>query len=318
MVAELSPGVSFGEEALVAGMPRNATVSMLTEGRVMRLSKAAFEELILEPTLHRVDWMAAETMVAKGATWLDVRFPDEFEDDGLQGATNVPLGMLRMRLAKLDRTVQHVVYCDDGTRSAAGAFLMAGSGFDVYVLDGGITTPDEIGTIGTAKLTAQDSTTPCASVLNYASDPEPSAAVAAPELAATTLSDGNAFALTGRLKEQLAASEQQRDSAERKSETAQAELRATQDALKSERERARELAREMQQLRQTLTDIQRQAHDAVMRERSTYERELTQAVENLEQALLEKEMVLEVERAKNQDEVARLRRLLEATNQASA
>ena len=55
-----------------------------------------------------------------------------------------------------------------------------------------------------------------------------------------------------------------------------------------------------------------------MRERSTYERELTQAVENLEQALLEKEMVLEVERAKNQDEVARLRRLLEATNQARA
>ena len=77
------------------------------------------------------------------------------------------------------------------------------------------------------------------------------------------------------------------------------------------------MAREMQQLRQTLTDIQRQAHDALMKERSAYEQELTKAVENLEQALLEKEMVLEVERAKNQEEVARLRRLLEAAGRSA-
>jgi CRP-like cAMP-binding protein len=149
MLAELAPGVSFGEEALVAGLPRNATVSMLTEGRVMRLSKAAFEELILEPTLHRLDWVAAETLASAGAQWLDVRFPDEFKADGLEHAINVPLGMLRMRMSKLDRAQEYVVYCDDGTRSAAGAFLMGGFGFKVHVLDGGITTPDEIDAMDT-------------------------------------------------------------------------------------------------------------------------------------------------------------------------
>ncbi|MEM7406591.1 MAG: cyclic nucleotide-binding domain-containing protein [Pseudomonadota bacterium] len=323
MLAELSPGVSFGEEALVAGLPRNATVSMLTEGRVMRLAKATFEELILEPTLNRLSWVDAETLVANGARWLDVRFPDEFEDDGLENAVNVPLGMLRMRMSKLDRDAEYVVYCDDGKRSAAGAFLMAGSAFNVHVLDGGITTPDGIDTMDTGELGTGPGASPFDTVLSVSSTPEPEPEAtpeppAPPPTAATEQIDQSAaYALTDKLKEQLSEAVQSRTRAELQTETAQAELRATQEALKSERERAREMAREMQQLRQTLTDIQRQAHDALMRERSVYERELTQAVENLEQALLEKEMVLEVERAKNQEEVARLRRLLEATGKAT-
>ena len=142
MLAELAPGVSFGEEALVAGLPRNATVSMLTDGRVMRLSKAHFEDLILEPTLSRLSWLEASRRVHNGARWLDVRTPDEFQRDGLDRALNVPLGMLRMRIAKLDRDAEYVVYCDDGRRSAAGAFLMVCAGFTVQMLDGGITTPE--------------------------------------------------------------------------------------------------------------------------------------------------------------------------------
>ena len=93
--------------------------------------------------------------------------------------------------------------------------------------------------------------------------------------------------------------------------------RARRKALKEERVRARDMAREMQYLRQTLTDIQRQTHDVLMRERTAYAQELTKSVENLEQALLEKEMILKVERMQNQGEVARLRRLLEATGRRS-
>ena len=89
----------------------------------MRLTKTNFEELILEPTLNRVDWVAAEAMVKEGALWIDVRFPDEFGSDGLDGALNIPLGMLRMRMPKLDRDHRYIVYCDNGQRSAAGAFF---------------------------------------------------------------------------------------------------------------------------------------------------------------------------------------------------
>lgn len=317
MLAELAPGVSFGEEALVAGLPRNATVSMLTDGRVMRLSKAHFEDLILEPTLSRLSWLEASRRVHNGARWLDVRTPDEFQRDGLDRALNVPLGMLRMRIAKLDRDAEYVVYCDDGRRSAAGAFLMVCAGFTVQMLDGGITTPEGIDTID-RKLRAPEPPAPSTNEFGFETvraehrrTPRrmPHQAPAAPGAVAE-----NTTAITSQLRDKLLESERARETAERRGDAAEAELRAAQEALRNERERARDLAKDMQFLRQTLTDIQRQAHDALMRERTAYEQELTQAVENLEQALLEKEMALEVERAKNQQEVAHLRRLLEAAD----
>ena len=42
-VATLGPGASFGEEALLKGEPRNATVRMATAGRVLKLGKEDFD-----------------------------------------------------------------------------------------------------------------------------------------------------------------------------------------------------------------------------------------------------------------------------------
>ena len=53
-LATLEPGRSFGEEALLSGSKRNASVTMLTDGVVMRLSKDDFNELLKEPLLSRV------------------------------------------------------------------------------------------------------------------------------------------------------------------------------------------------------------------------------------------------------------------------
>ena len=55
-LAELKAGDSFGEEALISEMARNATVSMLTYGILMRLSKDNFIELIKKPTLQSVTY----------------------------------------------------------------------------------------------------------------------------------------------------------------------------------------------------------------------------------------------------------------------
>jgi len=320
LLAELNAGVSFGEEALVAGLPRNATVSMVTEGRVMRLCKADFEELVLAPTLNCIAWVEAEKLIAAGARWLDVRFSEEFEDDGLVGALNVPLGMLRMRLAKLERQIDYIVYCNDGKRSAAGAFLMANGGFNVRVLDGGITTPNGMGRLdGTnpAIQAADPFGTAVSPDLAAEQMPLPATPTPAPAPALATALPGNTIGITHQLKERLAEAVSRHEQAELRTAETETELRATREVLKEERTRARDMAREMQHLRQTLTDIQRQAHDALMRERSAYEEELTQAVTSLEQALLEKEMVLEVERAKNQEEVSRLRRLLDAAGRGA-
>jgi len=48
-LAELGPGDSFGEEALIAEAKRNATVIMSSDGTVMRLGKHDFQTLLNEP-----------------------------------------------------------------------------------------------------------------------------------------------------------------------------------------------------------------------------------------------------------------------------
>lgn len=141
-MGELREGMSFGEESLVAGIPHETSVVMSTPGRLMQLSREVFETQILHSILHRLSWVEAETRIRHGAVWLDVRLPAEHERDGLDGSINIPLGTLRMRLGRLQRQTPYVVYCDNGQRSAAGAFILASAGFDVGVLDGGITTPD--------------------------------------------------------------------------------------------------------------------------------------------------------------------------------
>jgi len=138
-LAELGPGDTFGEEALVSDATRNATVRMLSDGALARLTKEDFARLIKAPLLDAVDLAEAERRVAAGACWLDVRFEDEHAYNGLPGSLNIPLGMLRMRMPELDPGVSYVAYCDTGGRSSSAAFLLAGHGFDAcYVVDGAV------------------------------------------------------------------------------------------------------------------------------------------------------------------------------------
>ncbi len=138
VLAELGVGDSFGEEALVADATRNATVSMLTDGRLMRLTKEHFLELIKKPTLEAVGFSEAQVLVQQGALWLDVRFADEYQRAAMQAAINLPLNLLRTEMTRLEPGRKYVVYCDTGTRSASGAFLLAQHGFEVAHLVGGL------------------------------------------------------------------------------------------------------------------------------------------------------------------------------------
>ncbi len=138
-LALIGPGDAFGEEALVAGSNRNASVRMLCDGQLVRLPKEAFVELIQKPLLSGVTYKEGEAILAtKPAVWLDVRFPEEHERDGIQGSVNYPLNTLRMHSGRLDAALTYVVYCDTGTRSAVAAFLLAERGFDVHYLEGGL------------------------------------------------------------------------------------------------------------------------------------------------------------------------------------
>ena len=136
-LAELVKGDTFGEEALISEARRNANVTMLTDGSLMRLGKDDFRMLLNEPMQEYVDQYEAEKLIAQGAKWLDVRLPSEFETQHLDNALNIPLYFLRIKLKTLDRNTPYVVYCDNGRRSSAAAFILSERDFHTYVLKGG-------------------------------------------------------------------------------------------------------------------------------------------------------------------------------------
>lgn len=137
-LAELNVGDTFGEEALISDAKRNATVTMASDGSVMRLGKDDFKKLLNEPMLDWVTQEQAEKIVAKGGQWLDVRLPSEFENHHMDGAINIPLYFIRLKINTLDKHKTYVVCCDTGRRSSAGAYILNERGYQAYVLQGGI------------------------------------------------------------------------------------------------------------------------------------------------------------------------------------
>lgn len=138
-LAELDSGSCFGEESLISDSNRNASVTALTRCKLMRLSKKDFQTLLNEPLSRRLGYDEARKMVESGkARWLDVRLPSEFQNGTLPGALNLPLYMLRMKLAQLDTGSNWIVCCDTGRRSSVAVFVLTQKGYDAYMLDGGI------------------------------------------------------------------------------------------------------------------------------------------------------------------------------------
>jgi CRP-like cAMP-binding protein len=143
VLAELKSGDAFGEEALVSEAKRNASVISLGEGELLRLGKQDFNALLREPLLRRLAFEEAAEKVRRGALWLDVRYPSEYQYDKLPGAINVPLAEVRNMFAVLDRSKEYVAYCQSGRRSAAAAFLFAQRGFRVWLLEGGLRSAEK-------------------------------------------------------------------------------------------------------------------------------------------------------------------------------
>ncbi|PKM45253.1 MAG: hypothetical protein CVV05_07770 [Gammaproteobacteria bacterium HGW-Gammaproteobacteria-1] len=138
-LAELEAGSSFGEEALISDSKRNANVTMLTNGVLMRLAKADFASLLKEPVLQSVSYDEAQKLVASGkCQWLDVRLESEYKNASLPGSINIPLFMLRLKASTLDQDKKYIVYCDTGRRSSSAVFLLTERGFDAYVLKDGL------------------------------------------------------------------------------------------------------------------------------------------------------------------------------------
>lgn len=137
-MAHLGEGSSFGEAALISDSPRNATVSMQTDGVLLRLNKKNFLKLMQEPAQNWVDHDEAMDKINQGAVWIDVRSAADFARGHLPGAINIPLNEAHRRSQTLDSDRCYICYCQTGRRSSAAAFILSQYGLEVSVLKGGL------------------------------------------------------------------------------------------------------------------------------------------------------------------------------------
>ena len=82
---------------------------------------------------------AALEKIKQGALVVDVRTPSEFSSMHFNGATNIPLQVLKARLGELgDKKQAIVVYCASGMRSARAVKILTDAGFTDITDAGGL------------------------------------------------------------------------------------------------------------------------------------------------------------------------------------
>ena len=79
------------------------------------------------------------SLVDASTQLIDVRQPSEVAEGTLDGAVNIPLDHLVVRVRELDPQRRTIVFCRSGARSTQAAEFLAAAGFDdVINLAGGM------------------------------------------------------------------------------------------------------------------------------------------------------------------------------------
>lgn len=134
-LAGLTNGELFGEDALISNEPRNATITMSSDGVLMVISKDEFEVLLKQPTINYIDDSELATLISEGDTAtiiLDVRQNIEAESNPVYRARNIPLAQLRSRLNELAPEFTYVTLGE--ARAEAAAYILHEAGYNVRVL----------------------------------------------------------------------------------------------------------------------------------------------------------------------------------------
>ena len=304
-LAELDAGDSFGEEALVSDAKRNATVTMISDGELVRLTKEDFIELIKKPSLDSVDYDAANALVAEGACWLDVRFSEEHAKDGIDASVNIPLNQLRAEIKNLESDRIYIAYCDSGARSSAGAFLLAQNGFDVRHLEGGMIVSHGLAPAEEASPSpAEPESIPeepasVAEAIEPEPKPEPKAAAAA-KLKPAPEKEPSADVRAAELSEDVAKADTRMEEAIRLKAEADAERRAAAKQLQSKNKALEEKAAKAKAQLEKKAAQANEVLEEAKRERVELEKARRAAEAEAEAKRLEEEERMEALKAENE------------------
>ena len=149
-LADIKPGDGIGEEALVADQARNATVTMTSDGVLLKMKREDFNKLIRNSLLDDIPLEEAKHRVDEGAVWIDTRSEDQFARGALPAAINVPLPLMRVKYQELDPARSYVVYSNDPATSAVAAFLLSARGLTTRYVNAPVRPPVTAATDGQA------------------------------------------------------------------------------------------------------------------------------------------------------------------------
>ncbi|MBD9482943.1 cyclic nucleotide-binding domain-containing protein [Pseudomonas sp. PDM14] len=130
----LQVGDFFGEEALVSGAVRSASVTMLEDGELARLGRELFVELVRPSLIPRLSRAQFAQMGERKSLLLDVRLALEYRQGHALGSLNLPIANLRTHADTLARDTCYVVTPEGGIRSELAVHLLNQLGFDAYLL----------------------------------------------------------------------------------------------------------------------------------------------------------------------------------------
>ena len=141
IIAEIGPGRCFGEDALVNKTQRNATVTMIENGVLMRLSKDDFLPLLKKDQATTVDfdYLLAKIGQDPECILIDVRTVPEYQFGHLETSVNISLDILPLHLPRLNKNFEYILYSDINFRSNAGAVALKQLGYNATAFEGGLT-----------------------------------------------------------------------------------------------------------------------------------------------------------------------------------
>ncbi|NOQ62948.1 MAG: cyclic nucleotide-binding domain-containing protein [Methyloprofundus sp.] len=144
---ELRRNETFGEDSLLSDEPRSMTVTAMTDMLLSRIDKECFNKVIKEPVLDYVNYKEALAEYENSeAIMVDIRGPEEYGINHVEGSQNIPFFSMRMSLKDLATESKKIILiCADGKISMAAAFVLIKNGIDAEILDQGMLGVPQVG-----------------------------------------------------------------------------------------------------------------------------------------------------------------------------
>ena len=137
-VAKLTAGQSFGQDALVSDLPRNATIMATAPCELGMLTEADFEDLLLSPVIEVITPAEIEEAARVQGTQvqiLNLYQPDDLQPEAAAEELAIPFMALRNHIHEFSKEIVYVVRGPASPKiNLLGAYLLNEAGHTAYVL----------------------------------------------------------------------------------------------------------------------------------------------------------------------------------------